>query len=281
MLISPIPAPHVLIIDDDPDISAVIAAALDAVGCRVTTENNSMRAEDACVRSQPDLILVDLMMPGRSGLDLIAPLHQLRPEAIICMTTGLGDPAVLKNSLRSGAWNVLCKPYSLSDLAELVELSIRLTESLRQEVRAGVVDNNLELEFPGDHLPDPADIARLIAVAAAGECDQDVAYRKLPLIATALMDNAHIHGTKECSDLAYGVRLSFNEDALELEVWDNGPGFNGPTVIRQLSTSAPKGKLSGLQLTATLADDVRFAEGRSAIKVRWMNSHRRQESEEQ
>lgn len=264
-----ISAPRVLIIDDDPDISSVIAAALEAVGCRVTTETNALRAEDTCVQCQPDLILVDMMMPGRTGLELIGPLHERRPQAIICLTTGMGDPAIFNRSLKSGAWNVLCKPYSLSDLAELVELSVRLSAALREETVAGAVSSEFSLEFPGDHLLDPADLARLIAVAASANLDLDLAYRKLPLIASELLDNAQKHGAGGKPDARYGAHLHVGNHSVELLVWDSGCGFDGAARIRELSSTAPKGKLSGLQLATSLVDEIRFEKTRSAVTVCW------------
>ncbi|MBK6766367.1 MAG: response regulator [bacterium] len=268
-MISPIPSPHVLIIDDDCDVASVLEAALDAVGCTVTVETDANKAEETCRQVRPDLVLMDLMMPGRTGLELIGPLHALCPNAIICIMTGLGDPVAMQRSLEYGAWNVLSKPYSLSDLAELIDLSLRLSASLREEAGAGFAEDHIDLEFTGDHKPSAADLARLIAVAADSGVDPDIAYRRLPLLAAELLDNAHVHGTHGDKGLRYGARLQMAPDALELIVWDDGRGFDGPAKLRQVRFSAPKGKLSGLQLAAALADDLRFTPGKNEMTVIW------------
>jgi len=273
LLISPIPSPHVLIVDDDHDVASVLEAALDAVGCKVTVETDALLAEETCKRVKPDLVLMDLMMPGRTGLELIAPLHAICPNAIICIMTGLGDPVAMQRSLEYGAWNVLCKPYSLSDLAELIDLSLRLSESLREEAGAGVADDHIALEFSGEHRPSAADLARLIAVAAESGIDPDIAYRRLPLLAAELLDNAHVHGTHGDKDLRYGAYLRMAPDALELKVWDGGVGFDGPARLRQVRHTAPKGKLSGLQLAAALSDELRFTPGKNELTVIWHTSH--------
>ncbi|MBL0061231.1 MAG: response regulator [bacterium] len=269
MLISPLPPPRVLIIDDDPDISSVLVAALEAVGCTVTSETNSAKAEAACVAAHPELVLVDMMMPGRSGIELLAPLHEIAPDAIICIMTGMGDPALLQRSLRSGAWNVLCKPYSLSDLAELIDMSLRLSASLREEAGAGYVTKESEWEFSGDHRPSSADLARLIAIAAETGNDPDVSYRKLPLLAQELLDNAFEHGTHGDAGIHYGSKLKTAPESLELTVWDDGPGFDGKTKIRQMQHSTPCGKMSGLQLVSALADEIRFNKQPNSITVIW------------
>lgn len=261
--------PHVLIIDDDLDISSVLCAALEAVGCSVTSETDSALAEDACLKVCPDLVLIDLMMPGRSGIDLIAPLSAIAPDAIICIMTGMGDPAVLQRSMKSGAWNVLCKPYSLADLAELIELSLRLSASLREEAESRFAPKETEARYSGDHRPTPADLARLIALASKSGNDRDVAYRKLPLLAAELLDNAFEHGTHGSSEYSYGSKLNVLNDAVELTVWDSGAGFDGASKIRQQTYAAPKGKLSGLQLVVALADEIRFDRNPNSITVIW------------
>lgn len=264
--------PRVLIIDDDPDISSVLVAALEVVGCTVTSETSSARAEIACENAMPDLVLVDMMMPGRSGIELIGPLHQIAPDAIICIMTGMGDPALLKRSLVSGAWNVLCKPYSLTDLAELIDLSLRLSASLREESGAGYPTKEIELEFQGDHKPEAVDIARLIAVAAGAANDHDIAFRKLPLLAAELLDNAHDHGTHGNATQKFGTRLRTVGDRLELSVWDSGAGFDGMSKVKQLSHAAPRGKLSGLQLASALADSIRFQSNPNTVIVSWQTN---------
>ncbi len=269
MLISPLPPPRVLIIDDDPDISSVLVAALEAVGCTVTSETNSAKAEEACVAAHPELVLVDMMMPGRSGIELLAPLHEIAPDAIICIMTGMGDPALLQRSLKSGAWNVLCKPYSLSDLAELIDMSLRLSASLREEAGAGYVTKESEWEFSGDHRPTSADLARLIAIAVESGNDPDVSYRKLPLLAQELLDNAFEHGSHGDPAVHYGSKLKTDPGYLELTVWDAGQGFDGKTKIRQMQHSTPIGKMSGLQLVSVLADEVQFNKQPNSITVIW------------
>ncbi len=262
-------SPHILIIDDDKDISSVLRAALEVVGCRVSTESDSSKAEEACRLAMPDLVLIDLMMPGRSGIDLIGPLNEIAPDAIICITTGMGDPALLNRSLKSGAWNVLCKPYSLTELGDLINLALRLSESLREEKMVGDDAASLNLEFPGDHKPTAADLARLIAVAAGSGVDSDVAYRKLPLLASELLDNAYEHGVQGDPTKSYGVQIKLEGSSLKLSVWNTGKSFDGQSVVKQKAFAIPKGKLSGLQLASVLADEMRFGLEPNSVSLLW------------
>ncbi|MCC6476320.1 response regulator [bacterium] len=267
MNIHTLPQAKVLVIDDDVDISTVLAAALETLGCVVTTENSALRAEQTCRQFQPDLVLIDLMMPGHSGLELIPLLHRIAKDAVICAMTGLSDPNTMQESMNRGASNVLLKPYSLEDLIQLVELSVLLTESVRQESEAGYIADTVQLEWPGDHVANAADLARLVTAAAATGLDRDTVFRKLPVVAAELLENAHDHGTRNNPDLRYGVQLSMKPESLCLEVWDQGKGFDGPTTLRRTQTSLPVGKLGGLQIVAAMSEKIEFKDNSRKVSV--------------
>ena len=72
-------ARRVLVADDDPDILKIVAANLRAEGFEVEAVANGWQAQAAAMRSRPDFMVLDVMMPGRSGLEVMATL-QSRPE---------------------------------------------------------------------------------------------------------------------------------------------------------------------------------------------------------
>jgi anti-sigma regulatory factor (Ser/Thr protein kinase) len=207
------------------------------------------------------------MMPGRSGLELIPLLHRAAEDAVICAMTGLSDPNTMQESVNRGASNVLLKPYSLEDLIELVELSVLLSESVRQEAAAGYVTDSLKLEWPGDHVVNAADLARIVAVASSAGLDRDTVFRKLLVVAAELLENAHDHGTKNDPNLRYGVDLSMEPDAVIVEVWDKGKGFDGLTTLKRKQTSLPVGKMGGLQIVAAMSERIEFKDDSRRVRV--------------
>ncbi len=84
---------HVLVIDDEPDLTSYISSILEGSQYTVQTANNANDAEKIINDSPPDLILLDLMMPGRTGIQLFSRLKgskQTRDIPLI-MVTGIKD----------------------------------------------------------------------------------------------------------------------------------------------------------------------------------------------
>lgn len=118
---------HILLIDDDDIFRDVLASALEQSGHTVrqaTNGNEGLRL----YREQPaDLVLTDIVMPEKEGLDTIRDLHRDFPTArIIAMSGGLAhDPKLyLHMAEKFGAKAVLAKPFHLSDLAQAVEAAL-------------------------------------------------------------------------------------------------------------------------------------------------------------
>lgn len=116
--------PHILIIEDDTDINNSTAAYLRRQGCVCTqafsgTEGRLLWREGGC-----DLLLVDLMLPGLSGSELIAEIRQSSrvPVIVLSARDGLSDKVEL---LGSGADDYLTKPYQLEELWARVQVQLR------------------------------------------------------------------------------------------------------------------------------------------------------------
>ncbi|MBU0692538.1 response regulator [bacterium] len=258
--------PRVLMIDDDQQVSAVLAMALEALGHDVTISNVTEKAEELCKEVKPDLILLDMMMPGRSGIELLKPLTQISPDAVICMMTGLVDDKLLAKSLEAGAWNILYKPYSLAELSELVKLSELLSHAIRNEKNGDeMTESPLELSWTGDQQFTADDIAKLVSFAAAAGANSDLANRRLPVVAAELLINAQTHGIARQADQRYGLICSKNDASLALDVSDSGKPFNWQIAARDFRFSAAGGSAPGLQLVRALADSLSFSEKNKTV----------------
>ena len=115
----------VLVVDDDPAIRRFIMDALEEGGYRVRAAAEGASALASVEAERPDLILLDVRMPGINGWDV---LNQLRSAAgpycpIVIMT---GQYEGQDQALGSGAQGYLAKPFGLDDLLESVELHIGL-----------------------------------------------------------------------------------------------------------------------------------------------------------
>ena len=121
--------PAVLVVDDDSDIRATLAEYLAARGYRVSEAGSAADAHIAIRRERPDLVLLDLHMPGEDGLSLCRHLRETTDLPIV-MLTGAGDPTDRIVGLEMGADDYIAKPF------ELRQVLARIRSILRREDRA-------------------------------------------------------------------------------------------------------------------------------------------------
>ncbi|MHB0775076.1 phosphate regulon transcriptional regulator PhoB [Halomonas sp. WWR20] len=129
-------AKTVLIVDDEAAIREMIAVALEMADYRVLEADNAQSAHAAVVDHQPDLVLLDWMMPGTSGIELARRLKRedATRELPIIMLTARGEEDNKIQGLEAGADDYITKPFSPR------ELVARLKAVLRRTTPQGVED---------------------------------------------------------------------------------------------------------------------------------------------
>jgi two-component system phosphate regulon response regulator PhoB len=119
---------RILVVDDEPDITALVAYHLARAGYRVSTAANGTEALKLARTERPDLIILDLMLPGASGYDVLAELRRLdetRDVGVILLTARREEVDRIRG-LTLGADDYLTKPFSPA------ELSLRVAALLRR-----------------------------------------------------------------------------------------------------------------------------------------------------
>ncbi len=107
-----------LIVDDNEILRERVARALTSRGYEVRTAANFDEAMAAAQQSTPAMAVVDLRMPGRSGLDLLRELKQMSSEMKVVVLTGFGSIATAVEAMRLGATNYLSKPADADDILQ-------------------------------------------------------------------------------------------------------------------------------------------------------------------
>jgi two-component system phosphate regulon response regulator OmpR len=137
--------PHVLIVDDDTRIRSLLQRYLTSHGYRVTAAAN---AEDARVKLQGltfDIIILDIMMPGESGLALTESLRKTLDVPILLLTAR-GEPQDRIKGLEVGADDYLAKPFEPKELLLRIQTIVRRTrpeEKSGREIKMGSCAYNL------------------------------------------------------------------------------------------------------------------------------------------
>ena len=109
-------ARKVLIADDEPDIVEILKYNLEREGYQVITAKNGDEALDKAKRSQPDLIVLDMMMPKKNGME-VCEILRAQPafkDTIIMFLTAISDEATQIKGLGTGADDYISKPVSTS-----------------------------------------------------------------------------------------------------------------------------------------------------------------------
>jgi two-component system phosphate regulon response regulator PhoB len=126
-------SPLVLVADDDRDILSLVALGLERSGYRVLQASDGAEALEVALREQPDLAVLDLMMPGMTGLEVTRALRddeRTRDLPVILLTARVQETDV-QAGLAAGATAYVEKPFSLTELCKQAEglLGARLTAS--------------------------------------------------------------------------------------------------------------------------------------------------------
>ncbi len=126
----------VLIADDNQDAAITMGWLLEAKGCEVVVVEDGQSALNAVTQRTPDLLLLDIGMPGMNGYDLCIALKQLPAlkDAVFVAQTGWGQPSHIKRSKESGFHHHLVKPLDLNDLMPIVD-SVRQYKAQRSSHR--------------------------------------------------------------------------------------------------------------------------------------------------
>ncbi len=118
--------PHlnVLIIDDESNICEGIKRALQPQGFVVDSANSGQAGLEKIQSGGFGLVLLDVMMPDISGIDLIPAIHQIDPDIICIIITGYATVELAIRAIKQGAYNFLTKPFSVDELILAVNQGI-------------------------------------------------------------------------------------------------------------------------------------------------------------
>jgi len=110
------PEPNLLVIDDETNICEGIKRALRPQGFRVEAANSGLEGLQKVREGGFGLVLLDVMMPDTSGIDLIPAIHAHDPEIVCIVITGYATVELAIRAIKQGAYNFLTKPFSVDEL---------------------------------------------------------------------------------------------------------------------------------------------------------------------
>ncbi|MBK6916268.1 MAG: response regulator [Deltaproteobacteria bacterium] len=118
----------ILLVDDDKVFCGALAGALRRRGFRVVVAHNGDDAIAEAGAWQPERALVDLRMPGKSGLEVVSELLGITPGLRIIVLTGYGSIATAVEAIKLGAMHYLTKPASVDEILASFDRTLAVTE---------------------------------------------------------------------------------------------------------------------------------------------------------
>jgi len=112
---------HVLVVDDEKNICDLLQQAMEHAGCSVQTACDGRQAVELVKKSRFDAIFLDIKMPGMNGVEVLKRLRETQPEAAFVMITGYATSELVDESLSSGAFICLSKPFSLAQVLDVIK----------------------------------------------------------------------------------------------------------------------------------------------------------------
>jgi two-component system response regulator ResD len=193
----------VLVVEDEPTIAEIVARYLERAGYETRTAADGPSALAAAFESRPDLVVLDIMLPGLDGLEVMRRLHaQLDAQIAVILLTAKGEESDRVTGLRAGADDYVVKPFSPAELVARVDAVLRRAAGERGEDEL--------LDF-GELVIDPR--ARAVAVAGA---EVELTLREFDLLLFFARNPGQVFSRDQLMDRVWD--LSFYTDTTTVTV---------------------------------------------------------------
>ncbi|MEM6326661.1 MAG: response regulator transcription factor [Bacteroidota bacterium] len=127
---------HLLIVEDDDDLRPLLAGRFEDAGYRVDTAATGPDALEAVERAVPDLVILDVMLPGLDGIEVCRRLRAQHPLLYVMMLTARADEFDRVIGLEVGADDYVTKPFSLQEVVARVRAALRRVRAVREAADA-------------------------------------------------------------------------------------------------------------------------------------------------
>jgi DNA-binding NtrC family response regulator len=119
---------HILVVDDEPSMLRYLQTVLELDSYRVSTASNGLEAVDKVQRDSPDLVLLDMVMPGADGLETLQRIREARPSTKVVMLSCVRDTRKVAQAMRLGAQDYLSKPVQKEEMDEVLRFCLENTD---------------------------------------------------------------------------------------------------------------------------------------------------------
>lgn len=211
----------ILIIEDDRDVARLMATLMQQSGYQTVIAEDGVKGLNLALGERPDLIILDLLLPRLSGMELLYKLHERQMNAPVVIVTAWGSEQLAIQALRMGVKDYINKPFDPQDLLEVAERALAENRLRRERdiLTKELLTSNQELERRVHQLatlyevgqalaatPDADELLFLVLQAAGSALEVDmVSFFRVDEQSGELVFRA---STSESAPLLFGMRLA-------------------------------------------------------------------------
>ena len=122
----------ILVVDDDQAVRSVVSRKMQGEGYDCVTAADGIEALDKAATQTFDLVLLDIKMPGPSGMEVLPQLVTEHPDTCVIMITAVVDTQTAVEAMKQGADDYVTKPFNLDDLSMRVEKALERKNLIRE-----------------------------------------------------------------------------------------------------------------------------------------------------
>jgi two-component system response regulator CpxR len=130
----------VLLVDDEQDFVEVLAERLETRGFSVQKAFSGNDAIDLIAKKDADVVVLDVLMPGKDGVEILREIKQLKPLTEVIMLTGHATVQTAIEGMKLGAYDYLMKPTETEDLVAKIKKAYKLKSEHEDRIRQAEID---------------------------------------------------------------------------------------------------------------------------------------------
>jgi DNA-binding NtrC family response regulator len=133
-------APRILVVDDEGTIRYMLRTFLEMKGCEVTEAGSGEEALQLLPEARPDVALIDIVLPGKNGVEVLSDVKQQSPNTEVVLITSHGSEETAIEAIRRGAYDYLQKPFPQLEDVWLTVMRALEKRNLSLQVRGLVAE---------------------------------------------------------------------------------------------------------------------------------------------
>jgi DNA-binding NtrC family response regulator len=131
----------VLLVDDEKDFVESLSERLDIRNFDVTCEFNGMDALKRIQEQDFDVIILDVLMPGKDGVETLQEIKKIKPLVQVIMLTGHATVETAINGMKQGAYDYLIKPTDTETLVKKIDKACQIKKEHEERIQTAEIDN--------------------------------------------------------------------------------------------------------------------------------------------